>query len=75
MDKETRDELDKVHERISNLRQRLTIVETDLPYIRRGVDDIKGEIKWLLRLIVGGILGVALTFAMSGGFKLPPLPV
>lgn len=71
MDKETRDEFDKVHERISNLRQRLTVVETDLPYIRRGVDEIKGEIKWVLRIIVGGILGVALTFALSGGFKLP----
>lgn len=71
MDKETRDEFDKVHERISNLRQRMTVVETDLPYIRRGVDEIRGELKWAVRLVLGAILGAALTFALSGGLTLP----
>ena len=71
MEKETRDEFEKVHERISALKQRLTVVETDLPYIRRNVEDIKGSISWFVRLVGGAIILTMLAFLMNGGFKLP----
>lgn len=71
MEKEIRDEFEKVHEMISALEQRLTVVETDLPYIRRNVEDIKGSISWFVRLVGGAIIMTMLAFLMNGGFKLP----
>lgn len=71
MDKEIRDEFEKIHGRISNLNQRVTVVETDLPYIRRGVDDIKGSISWFVRLVGGAIFLAVIAFMIKGGFNLP----
>lgn len=56
------------------MNQRVTVVETDLPYIRRGVDDIKGSISWFVRLVGGAILLAVVAFLMRGGFGLT-LPV
>ncbi len=71
MDKEIRDEFEKVHEMISSLKQRLTVVETDLPYIRRGVEEIRGSISWFVHLVGGAIAFAVIAYLVNGGFKLP----
>lgn len=53
------------------MKQRLTVVETDLPYIRRNVEEIKGSISWFVRLVGGAIILAVIAFLMNGGFKLP----
>lgn len=53
------------------MNQRVTVVETDLPYIRRGVDDIKGSISWFVRLVGGAIFLAVIAFMIKGGFNLP----
>lgn len=72
MDQEMRSEIEKLHERIGDLKQRVTILETDLPYIRRGVDKIENSISWAVRIILGAILAAFLAFALRGGLH-PPL--
>lgn len=68
MDQDTRSEIDKLHERISDLKQRVTVLETDLPYIRKGVEKIENSMSWALRIAIGAIILAVIKFAMDGGF-------
>lgn len=72
MDKEVRDEFDKLHGRMNAMDRRMTVVETDLPYIRRGVEKIEGSISWATRVIAGAILIAVVAFMIRGGF-IPPV--
>lgn len=71
MDKETSDAIEKMHGRINDLKQRVTVLETDLPYIRKGVEDIRASISWAVRLIFGAIILATVAFIISGGLKIP----
>lgn len=73
MDADTRAEIEKLHGRIGDLKQRVTVLETDLPYIRRGVEKIESSITWAVRIIIGALLAAFIAFALRGGFgHLPP---
>ena len=69
MSEVTRAEMDVVHGRISDLKQRVTVLETDLPYIRRGVEKIENSISWAVRLIIGAILMAFVVFVLRGGLN------
>ncbi|CAH2462759.1 MULTISPECIES: hemolysin XhlA family protein [Bacillus] len=52
---------------IRNLETRTTVNEKDIVNITKLLDKIGANTTWILRLIVGGIIGAALTFLMKGG--------
>jgi hypothetical protein len=77
----TRTEIEALHERISDMKQRLTVVETDLPYIRASVerteavmskrfDRIDGTVTWAARVISAGVLAAVVAFVLKGGLFL-----
>ncbi|MBP3969998.1 hemolysin XhlA family protein [Bacillus sp. WL1] len=52
---------------IRNLETRTTVNEKDIVNINKLLDKISANTTWILRLIVGGIIGAALTFLLKGG--------
>ncbi|KAB2460795.1 hypothetical protein F8160_00210 [Bacillus sp. CH126_4D] len=52
---------------IRNLETRTTVNEKDIVNINKLLDKISANTTWILRLIVGGLIGAALTFLMKGG--------
>ncbi len=64
--------MDAVHQRINAVNQRVTVLETDLPHIRRTVEKIDGSITWAVRLIVGAIIMALVAFILRGGLHHPP---
>ncbi|HDR7391273.1 TPA: hemolysin XhlA family protein [Bacillus toyonensis] len=52
---------------IRNLETRTTVNEKDIVNITKLLDKIGANTTWILRLIVGVIIGAALTFLMKGG--------
>lgn len=71
MSEVTRVEMEAVHGRISDLKQRVTVLETDLPYIRRGVEKIESSMTWAVRIIIGSILAALVAFIIRGGLHPP----
>ncbi|HFF3191840.1 MULTISPECIES: hemolysin XhlA family protein [Bacillus] len=52
---------------IRNLETRTTVNEKDIVNINKLLDKISANTTWILRLIVGGLIGAALTFLFKGG--------
>lgn len=52
---------------IRNLETRTTVNEKDIVNINKLLDKISANTTWILRLIVGGLVGAALTFLLKGG--------
>ncbi|MED0968573.1 hemolysin XhlA family protein [Bacillus paramycoides] len=52
---------------IRNLESRTLGNEKDIININKQLDKISANTTWILRLIVGGIIGAALTFLLKGG--------
>ncbi|MDX5886253.1 hemolysin XhlA family protein [Bacillus cereus group sp. BfR-BA-00999] len=52
---------------IRNLETRTTVNEKDIVNINKQLEKISANTTWILRLIVGGIVGGILTFLMKGG--------
>ncbi|MCS3600158.1 hemolysin XhlA family protein [Bacillus sp. JUb91] len=52
---------------IRNLETRTTVNEKDIVNINKLLDKISANTTWILRLIVGGLVGAALTFFLKGG--------
>ncbi|WP_242296733.1 MULTISPECIES: hemolysin XhlA family protein [unclassified Bacillus cereus group] len=52
---------------IKSLEMRTTGNEKDIININKQLDKISANTTWILRLIVGGLIGAALTFLLKGG--------
>lgn len=75
MDMETRAELEKLHGRINEVKDRVTILETNMPHINSalariqgGVDRLNGHISkgvWAIFLL---FLAVVVKFTVDGGW-------
>ncbi|MBY7120670.1 hemolysin XhlA family protein [Bacillus sp. 16GRE42] len=52
---------------IRNLETRTTVNEKDIVNINKLLDKINANTTWILRLIVGGLIGAAITFLLKGG--------
>ncbi|AYF06561.1 TPA: hemolysin XhlA family protein [Bacillus cereus] len=64
---EIKQEIKDIRLEIKGLEIRTTGNEKDIININKQLDKISANTTWILRLIVGGIIGAALTFLMKGG--------
>lgn len=53
-----------------NLRERVAVAESSIKEIKEDVSSIKDNTTWILRLIIGGLIGGIITFIIQGGFNL-----
>jgi hypothetical protein len=52
-----------------DVKTRLAVAESNIKDMREDISAIKNNTIWILRLIVGGIVGVLLTFMFQGGMQ------
>jgi hypothetical protein len=52
-----------------DVKTRLAVAESNIKDMREDISAIKSNTTWILRLIVGGIVGALLTFIMRGGIQ------
>ena len=52
-----------------DVKTRLAVAESNIKDMREDISAIKNNTTWILRLIVGGIVGALLTFIIQGGVQ------
>lgn len=60
----------KLEGEVSDLKTRMAVAESSIKEIKEDVSSIKDNTIWILRLIVGGLIGAIITFIVQGGFTL-----
>jgi hypothetical protein len=61
---------DKVEQRLGLIETRNAVDEVHRDNVADRLGAIEDTLKWLVRLIIGGFLMGALTYALQGGFRL-----
>lgn len=64
---EIKQDIKEIRLEIKSLEMRTTGNEKDIINITKQLDKIGANTTWILRLIVGGLVGAALTFLSKGG--------
>lgn len=64
---EIKQDIKDIRLEVKTLEMRTTGNEKDIINITKQLDKIGANTTWILRLIVGGLVGAALTFLMKGG--------
>jgi len=64
---EIKQDIKDIRLEIKTLEMRTTGNEKDIINITKQLDKIGANTTWILRLIVGGLVGAALTFLLKGG--------
>lgn len=52
-----------------DVKTRLAVAESNIKDMREDIGTIKNNTTWILRLIVGGIVGAVLSFVLRGGIQ------
>jgi len=52
-----------------DVKTRLAVAESNIKDMREDISAIKSNTTWILRLIVGGIVGAVLSFIIQGGVQ------
>lgn len=52
-----------------DVKTRLAVAESNIKDMREDIGTIKNNTTWILRLIVGGIVGAVLSFIIRGGIQ------
>ncbi|MBY6278112.1 hemolysin XhlA family protein [Symbiobacterium thermophilum] len=52
-----------------DVKTRLAVAESNIKDMREDISAIKNNTTWILRLIIGGIVGAVLSFIIQGGLK------
>lgn len=60
----------QLENQVAKLRERMAVAESSIKEIKEDVVSIKDNTIWILRLIVGGLIGAIITFIVQGGFNL-----
>lgn len=60
----------KLEGEVSDLKTRMAVAESSIKEIKEDVSSIKDNTTWILRLVVGGLIGGIITFIIQGGFNL-----
>lgn len=58
----------KLENDMTDVKTRLAVAESNIKEIREDIGGIKDNTTWILRLVVGGLVGAILTFIIKGGF-------
>ncbi|MGX5576380.1 hemolysin XhlA family protein [Bacillus toyonensis] len=64
---EIKQDIKDIRLEIKSLEMRTTGNEKDIININKQLDKISANTTWILRLIVGGLVGAALAFFLKGG--------
>lgn len=54
--------------RVNAIETRVAVAESNIAEIREDIAGIKDNTTWILRLVIGGLIGAAIAFIVSGGF-------
>ena len=60
----------KIEDDLNALKIRLAVAESSIKEIKEDVSSIKDNTTWILRLVVGGLVGGVITFISQGGFTI-----
>lgn len=52
-----------------DVKTRLAVAESNIKDMREDISAIKSNTTWILRLIIGGIVGAVLSFILAGGVQ------
>ncbi|AKM19790.1 hemolysin XhlA [Geobacillus sp. 12AMOR1] len=52
-----------------DVKTRLAVAESNIKDMREDIGTIKNNTTWILRLIIGGIVGAVLSFILRGGIQ------
>jgi archaellum component FlaC len=52
-----------------DVKTRLAVAESNIRDMKEDISTIKSNTTWILRLIIGGIVGAVLSFIIQGGLK------
>ena len=52
-----------------DVKTRLAVAESNIKDMKEDISAIKSNTTWILRLIIGGIVGALLTFIIQGGVQ------
>jgi len=78
MDEDTRSEFKAVYERMNDLRERVTTLETHLPHtaalllrIENSVNRLNGHVSKVVWIVLGLFIAALFKVAMTGNLQLP----
>ena len=62
--------LSNLEVKIESIVIRLAVAESNIQEIKNDIDGIKDNTTWILRLVVGGLIGGVISFILGGGITL-----
>ena len=62
-------DVDMLRSDMVDVKTRLAVAESNIKDMREDIGTIKNNTTWILRLIVGGIVGAVLSFIIQGGMR------
>ncbi|KIQ95203.1 hemolysin XhlA [Anoxybacillus thermarum] len=62
-------DVDMLRSDMVDVKTRLAVAESNIKDMREDISAIKSNTTWILRLIIGGIVGALLTFIIQGGVQ------
>ncbi|MED4916703.1 hemolysin XhlA family protein [Geobacillus thermodenitrificans] len=62
-------DVDMLRSDMVDVKTRLAVAESNIKDMREDIGTIKNNTTWILRLIVGGIVGAVLSFIIQGGVQ------
>ncbi|WP_446662937.1 hemolysin XhlA family protein [Geobacillus sp. CCR] len=62
-------DVDMLRNDMVDVKTRLAVAESNIKDMREDIGTIKNNTTWILRLIIGGIVGAVLSFILRGGIQ------
>ncbi len=62
-------DVDMLHSDMVDVKTRLAVAESNIKDMREDISAIKSNTTWILRSIIGGIMGAVLSFILRGGVQ------
>ncbi|MCS5499794.1 hemolysin XhlA family protein [Lysinibacillus sp. A4] len=59
--------IERLETDMTDVKTRLAVAESNIKEIREDIGGIKDNTTWILRLVIGGLVGALLTFIIKGG--------
>ena len=56
-----------IEDRVAKLETNTAVIRADQKHISQGVDEIKDNVKWLMRLVIAALIMAGITFMVNGG--------